>query len=166
MHTKGAHSTVSGSTTAHSYSLYKALYSMFHCARLGSSLKRAKGIRAGVSNIDAQRGKYRHVFRMTDEDGVISSSCDCSKGTMLSTICLHIDILSEYDMESDPPMYHLEEPTSFLVSFEQSALNFSVASNSGSMCHHSHKRTIVTRKSMHIWNCQSCTERYPLLLIK
>ena len=99
------------------------------------------------------------MFKAVDDEGLMTSSCDCSKGT-LSTACLHMQLVAEHEGEFGGPIYEGEEPSCFPLAPEQDLLIFSVASMSGSHRHHSHKRTIVAF-AHGSWNCHSCIkERY------
>jgi hypothetical protein len=119
------------------------------------------------SRIHPQRGKYRHVFRMTDIDGLIKYHCDCAKGkkTRLSTTCLHIQLVTDHPDEFGDVLYDGEEPESVFICAEDQSLIFSVALQSGSARHHSHKRTIVSCPGNEEWRCQACVKEkyYPYL---
>lgn len=95
---------------------------------------------------------------MYDVDGKLSFHCDCSKTTRLTTTCLHIQLVTQYPDDFGGPLYIGEEPEIFLICIENQSLMFSVASKSGSIRHHSHKRTIVSYSKKDDWKCLSCTK--------
>jgi hypothetical protein len=94
---------------------------------------------------------------MIDATGEMASSCDCAKGRgrNLETTCIHIELVEAHGDDFGDPLRDGEEPTSFLISVERGTTMFSVAAMSGSLRHHSHKRTIV-RKKTNSWKCMSC----------
>jgi len=112
------------------------------------------------SRIHPQSGKYRHVFRMIDVDGQIKSHCDCAKGkkNRLSTTCIHIQLVTDHPNDFGDVLYDGEEPESVFICSENQSLIFSVALQSGSARHHSHKRTIVSCPSKEEWRCQACVK--------
>lgn len=98
---------------------------------------------------------------MPDENGFMTSSCDCSKKQAFVSTCIHVLFVSEYHSEFDSQLEDGEDPLSFLICPERGSWVFSVASQSGSARHHSHKRTIVVYTVFREWKCQSCVkERY------
>jgi hypothetical protein len=95
---------------------------------------------------------------MYDVDGKLSFHCDCAKTTRLTTTCLHIHLVRQHSDDFGGPLYVGEEPEIFLISIENKSLIFSVASNSGSARHHSHKCTIVSYSKKEDWKCMSCSK--------
>ena len=102
---------------------------------------------------------------MPDENGSMTSSCDCGKKQAFVSMCIHVLFVSQYPDEFDSQLEDGEEPLSFLICPERGSLMFSVGSQSGSARHHSHKRTIVVYTGFREWKCQSCVkERYETLM--
>jgi hypothetical protein len=103
---------------------------------------------------------------MADTDGKMESYCDCSKGgkLRLNIVCLHIRLVTEHPNEFGDVIHEGEEPKAFLICVQKQSLIFSIAQQSGSARHHSHKRTIVSNLKG-TWTCQSCTkELYSFIL--
>lgn len=100
---------------------------------------------------------------MIDVNGKMESYCDCSKKKTVTTTCIHRELVAAHGDGFLGSMTGLEEPQSYLICVDRETLMFSVASNSGSATHHSHKRTIVT-KNRGAWHCRSCMkDRYNLI---
>jgi hypothetical protein len=89
---------------------------------------------------------------MPDEHGEIAYSCDCTKKQAFTFTCIHIQFVEQYPMEFGNALFEGEEPTSFLIRQERKTWMFSIASQSGSSRHHSHKRVIVTLTGYDEWN--------------
>jgi len=96
---------------------------------------------------------------MPDEHGEIAYSCDCTKKQAFTFTCIHIQFVEQYPMEFGNALFEGEEPTSFLIRQERKTWMFSIASQSGSSRHHSHKRVIVTLTGYDEWKCPSCVKK-------
>jgi hypothetical protein len=92
---------------------------------------------------------------MIDSNGLMGISCDCQHKA--SSICIHALLIERYHAQFDEPVLVGEEPAAFLVynNYKGLLYLFSVATASGSMRHHSHKRTIVTCDLSGKWRCKS-----------
>ena len=102
---------------------------------------------------------------MPDIDGETKSYCDCAKGRQarLNVMCIHIQLVCNNPDDFGDILYDGEEPEAFLIHAENMVLFFSIAVQSGSARHHSHKRTIVVyskRKENNEWRCQACNDPY------
>ena len=95
---------------------------------------------------------------MIDIDGELRCYCDCAKGkkTRLKITCLHIQLVNTHPDEFGDVLYNGEEPVCVFIRTESQSLIFSIASQSGSTRHHSHKRTIVSGIGSNEWKCQAC----------
>lgn len=96
---------------------------------------------------------------MPDVDGKMESYCDCAKGwkSRVNIVCLHIRLVTDHPNEFGDVIHEGEEPEAFIICVQKQSLIFSVAQQSGSARHHSHKRTIVSN-SKRSWICQSCVK--------
>ena len=104
-----------------------------------------------------QERQYKHVYRMVDTEGNMTTSCDCRDS--VGPNCLHCLVIERHHTEFEEPVLEGEEPNAFLIYNRRHELLylFSVATASGSARHHSHKRTIVTCDISDKWSCKSCS---------
>jgi hypothetical protein len=70
------------------------------------------------------------------------------------TECYHMQLVGKYPDDFGDVLYGDEEPPSFSM-FDGRTHYYSVASHSGSLRNHSHKRVIVSLKAG-AWKCQAC----------
>lgn len=101
---------------------------------------------------------------MSDIDGEIKSYCDCARGrkARLNVECIHIQLVCNNPDEFGDVLYDGEEPEAFLICATNETFFFSIAVQSGSARHHSHKRTIVIyskSKENNEWKCQACSKQ-------
>jgi hypothetical protein len=91
-------------------------------------------------------------------DGQFHAFCDCAKGrkARVETACYHMQLVAKYHDDFGDVLYEDEEPPSFsMFDVVGKTHYYSVASHSGSLRNHSHKRVIVSLKDG-IWKCQAC----------
>lgn len=96
------------------------------------------------------------------------NSCDCGRGTILTTKCIHDQLVSRYLQSFGSTVISGEDPVSFLVCHERDTdvLIFSVEKLSGSARHRSNKRTIVRFfVQTGTWRCSSCTNDQCVLFL-
>jgi hypothetical protein len=84
---------------------------------------------------------------MIDVNGKMGSYCDCSKKKMVTTTCIHRELVAAHGDGFLGSMTDLEEPQSYLICVDRETLMFSVASSSGSVSHHSHNVRGVQKPS-------------------
>jgi hypothetical protein len=92
-------------------------------------------------------------------DGQFHTHCDCMKGrkNRVETACYHMQLVGEYPDDFGDVLYKDEEPPSFpMFDVFGRTHYYSVASHSGSLRNHSHKRVIVSLKEGGVWKCQAC----------
>ena len=92
-------------------------------------------------------------------DGLEKTSCDCGKGRQnrIQAACFHMQLVEAYPNGFGPILYDSEEPPAFFI-FDSIGKTYywSIATQSGSARHHSHKRTIVSFEKQ-TWRCRACS---------